>query len=132
MKPEDEREFARKVFSRLESGLDELGPEVTQRLQAVRLQALDRYRESPRAVAGLAWAGSGHGVLGGQDRFTAIRNMAIGTLLLLSAFWAFYHQQVIQPENELVESEIGVLTGELPINAYLDDQFQAWLEQSQQ
>jgi hypothetical protein len=130
MKPEFEREFARKVVGQLEDGLDQLGPDVEARLQAARRLALDHYRESPRPVLGLAWAG-GWGMLG-QERFAGVRNMTIGMLLLLSALGIVYHQQVVQPENELVDTEISLLTGELPINAYFDKEFDTWLKQSQQ
>ncbi len=48
-------------------------------------------------------------------------------------FWQETHQAALaaaQLTQELVEVDTQVLTGDLPIKAYLDEDFQTWLKQS--
>ena len=50
-------------------------------------------------------------------------------------YWQETHQAALaaaQLTQELVEVDTQVLTGDLPIKAYLDEDFQTWLKQSSQ
>ena len=97
-------------------------PEIAQRLQKAREQALERQRE-PNPV--LAWAGNvtGDGGWGG----IALR-ILLALALLVGAGSAIYNWQQKQRAAELEEIDAGLLTDDLPIDAYLDRGFQNWLK----
>ncbi len=127
--PEQEHELAQRIVRHLDRGTDQLEPDVRERLLAARKAALSQYREQP--VTGLAWAGQA------VARFTArgagIRSLvAVSTLAIVLAF-AVYWQQGRNGNgttNDLADIDTGLLTGELPLNAYLDKGFDSWLKRS--
>lgn len=128
--------FARKIAHTLDGGLS-LSPEVVARLRVARERALERL---PAPVAELALVGRGVAGLrpgGGSHRWLRI---LLPLLLLLAAAIGLrqWHesqqaaQLAAQQAAEIEEVDTGVLTGELPIKAYLDEEFQSWLKQSSQ
>ena len=56
--------------------------------------------------------------------------LALG-LLVLSLLGVTYWQLVTQ-SNDIAEIDVSLLTDDLPINAYLDNNFEAWLKRSSQ
>jgi len=50
---------------------------------------------------------------------------------VLSLLGVTYWQLVIQA-NDIAEIDVSLLTDDLPINAYLDNNFEAWLKRSSQ
>ena len=81
-------------------------------------------------MLGLAWAGDVAFRLGHSRHFNARNLLALG-LLLLSLIGVTYWQPVVQ-SNDFAEIDVSLLTGELPIDAYLDSDFEAWLKRSSQ
>ncbi len=126
----NEQELARKIVQRLDHGLGNIKQGTLYKLQSARLAALDRYREAPQPVLGLAWAGDVAFRLSHSRYFNARNMLALG-LLLLSLITVTYWQLVIQ-SNDFAEIDTSLLTSELPINAYLDSGFEAWLKRSSQ
>ena len=124
---ENERESALKVVHYLNRGLDEMRPDLRRHLQAARADALARRRE-PQPVPGLAWAGHA-GAFFRRGRFTLVHYIAVAALLATSATGVTYWQ-TINNSDEDTEVDVSLLTGELPINAYLDGGFEAWLKRS--
>jgi hypothetical protein len=53
------------------------------------------------------------------------------SLLLLSLIGVMYWQRAV-PNGDIAEIDASLLTGELPIDAYLDSGFEAWLKRSSQ
>lgn len=127
----NEQELAEKIVQHLDQGLGHIKQGTLYQLQSARKAALDRYREAPQPVFGLAWAGeiafrSSHG------RYLNSRNLLALGLLLLSLIGVTYWQLVVIQSNDIAEIDASLLTGDLPINAYLDSDFEAWLKRSSQ
>ena len=122
---ENEQELARKIVRHLERGLDEIRPDMWHRLQAVRLSVLARYHE-PQPTLGPVWAGH-IGRFFHRGRLTAAHYAFAATLLVISAVGITYWQTANDEETEV---DVSLLTGDVPINAYLDSDFEAWLKRS--
>ena len=127
----NEQELAGKIVQHLEHGLDRIKQGTLYQLQSARQAALDRYHEAPQPAFGLAWAGDAAFRLSHSRHFNARNLLALG-LLLLGLIGVSYWQVVIQQANDIAEIDASLLTGELPINAYLDSDFEAWLKRSSQ
>ena len=127
----NEQELAGKIVQHLEQGLGHLKQGTLYQLRSAREAALDRYREAPQPVFGLAWAGESAFRLGHSRYFTARYLLALGLLLLSLISIAYWQLITIQP-NDIAEIDANLLTGDLPINAYLDRDFEAWLKRSSQ
>ena len=124
----NEQELAGKIVQRLNAGLDHLKQGTLYQLQSARKAALDRYHEAPQPAFGLAWAGNIAFQISHSRHFNARKLLALG-LLLLSLIGVTYWQLVMQA-NDTAEIDASLLTGDLPIDAYLDSGFEAWLKRS--
>lgn len=121
-----EHELASRIIRHLDRGVEQMGPDTRARLVAARESALAHYREQPAAVAGLAWAGFARVTHG---RFSSARQLvAISALVLALVGIAFWQSSA--PVSELADIDTALLTGELPVNAYLDKGFDSWLKRS--
>jgi hypothetical protein len=119
----NEDELARRVIQRLDEGADRLGAGTRERLVAARRAALARYREAPA----LAWAGPIGPFV--QQHLFGTRVAAAVTALVIATAGVIYWQN-LGSNGDLADVEIGLLTDELPINAYLDKGFDSWLKRS--
>jgi hypothetical protein len=126
----NERELADKIVRRLSQGLDTIKQGTVYQLQAARQAALDHYREAPQPLFGLAWAGEAAFRIG-HSRHVNARSLAIAGLMALSVVAVAYWQLVVQA-NDIAEIDASLLTDELPIDAYLDKNFDVWLKRSSQ
>ncbi len=126
----NEQELARKIVQRLDRGLSEIKQGTLYQLQSARGAALQRYREVPESVAAFAWASNATLRFGGKWYFGA-RYLVAAAFLVLALVGVTYWQ-VIPPARDLAEIDASLLAGELPINAYLDSDFEAWLKRSSQ
>jgi len=124
---ESEHELARKVVQRLDDGLNRLDTSTRERLVAARRAALAHYREAPATVRGLAWAGPAGRFV--EHHLYGTRLAAVITALVIATAGAIYWQNLTS-NGDLADLEIGLLTDELPINAYLDKGFDSWLKRS--
>jgi hypothetical protein len=97
--------------------------EVAERLKQAREQALARQRAEPTPV--LAWAGNVVGDVGWGG--LALR-VLIPLAVLVASGAALYTWQQNQRAAELEEIDSLLLTDDLPIDAYLDRDFQNWLK----
>ena len=118
-----EREFAYKVRHHLNQGTDQFDRKTVDRLFAARQNAL-----AHQAVAGaqLSLAGAGHIVADlifpHARTLIAMIGLAIGVAGVST--WNEFEKAA---ENEEIDSAL--LADDLPINAYLDKGFQAWLSE---
>lgn len=125
----NESDLARKITRHLDIGLDLLKVETLARLQTSRRKALEAYNPKRRIFFGLAWAGqAGHD--GHPDGFQPFRSAwvlfaALIFGLLLATYWQNHPQMGDQSEIDAF-----LLAEDLPVNAYLDYGFEAWLEDS--
>jgi hypothetical protein len=124
--------LARKIRDALDAGL-KLRPEASARLAVARERALERLR-----VAGpeLALAGGrGPARLGGPSQLTRILlpvAFLVAAVIGLQRWQEHQHAAHVaaQQAAEIEETDTRLLTGDLPIKAYLDEDFQAWLKRS--
>lgn len=106
-----------------------LDGETLARLKAARERAIARQRiTAPRVV--LAWADNLSGSVGGSA--SVFSRFLLPAAMVIFGLVAIYTWQQSQTVQELVEIDSGVLTSELPIDAYLDRGFDAWLKRSSQ
>ena len=126
----NESELAGKIVSRLEYGLGTIKQGTAYQLQSARQAALERYRDAPEPLFGLAWAGDVAFRVTTSRYFNTRNVLALG-LLVLSLIGVTYWQVVLQ-SNDIADIDASLLTDDLPINAYLDSNFEAWLKRSSQ
>ena len=124
----NEREFAYKVKQHLDTQLD-LDPATLSRLKSAREQALARQRVAEPVFA-FAWADAAVGRLSGNPASVSIALAGAALILALVGVRYYYSQQTPTVE-EIEELDAAILTSDLPINAYLDKSFDAWLKRSQ-
>ena len=125
----NERDLARKVVRHLNRGLDDIKQGTRYQLRSARQAALNRHRKAPQPAFGLAWAGN-VASRRGHSRYFNARYIAAAALLVLSLIGVSYWQFV--QSNDIAEIDVSLLTGDLPIDAYLDNGFEAWLKRSLQ
>jgi len=125
-----EHELAGKIVSRLDYGLGTIKQGTAYQLQSARQAALEHYREAPEPLFGMAWAGDVAFRVSTSRYFNA-RNLLAAGLLVLTLIGVTYWQVVLQ-SNDIADIDAGLLTDDLPINAYLDSNFEAWLKRSSQ
>ena len=130
----NESELARIVKRALNNGLG-LSPEAAARLKVARERALERQRRPVGEVA-LAGAGRGGALIRSPSYFLT-RILLPAAFLVAAAIGLQQWQdaqraasQLAQRIAEIEEVDSGLLTGELPIKAYLDEDFQAWLKRT--
>jgi hypothetical protein len=123
-----DQELARKIVQHLDHGVAHLDPRICERLLAARKVALSHCREKPVPVLDLAWAGHAVARIRDHRNFGARHWVAVTTLVLALAGFAYW--QSLGPANELADIDVGLLTDELPLNAYLDKGFDSWLKRA--
>jgi len=114
--------FAHKIRHVLHEGTDKLDAKIAARLHMARTAALGHQRQP---VAMLSLAGIGHVT---ADFFRAsLAPTVLAFALVIGAAGALYVDDIMQAD-ETEEIDSALLSDELPINAYLDDGFQAWVD----
>jgi hypothetical protein len=128
----NEQHFGRRIKETLDQGL-QLPRAHEERLARARELALARQRvAAPMAV----FAGMDGLLRLGPSQIAArilFPLLALGTGIGSVAYYHQYQQaQLAQARQaaEIEEIDASLLTGELPIKAYLDEDFQAWLKRS--
>jgi len=122
----NESKFGLQIKQQLDQALD-LDPATLNRLKVARELALARQRTAEPAFA-LAWVEAVAGRLSGNPASASVA--LAGAALILALLGVQYWQQ--QPSvEEIADIDAAILTGDLPINAYLDNSFDTWLKRSQ-
>jgi hypothetical protein len=112
-----------KVSKALDEGIV-VTPAVAARLRAAREGALERQR--PERAPALGWADN---VVGGLGGFGGLSLRVLLPIVVAAAgLAAIYVAQRDQRAAELEEVDALLLSDELPIDAYLDRGFDAWLK----
>ena len=124
----NEYQSAQRIRQYLNRGLD-LDAGTLARLEAARTLALTRQRAESR-IPILAWAGNVAGGLGGPSSLflRALLPMAV----LVFGLIAVNQWRESQIAVEIEEIDTAMLTGDLPLDAYLDKGFDTWLKRSSQ
>ena len=132
----NELKFSRKIRDLLNEGLD-LGIEKNARLRAIREQVLARHRASAGARLPV-WSGRGSlALLGTPEEFLSQLVLPVAVMIVIAFGFGAWQKagtqraqflELQQHAKEVAEIDAGVLTSELPLDAYLDEGFVAWLE----
>jgi hypothetical protein len=135
----DDLNFAYKVRHALNEQLDDLPASTTDRLAQARKLALARKKahvDVPLTVrvtkAELASAGGLGGFLQQPFSWLGRMSVALPMLLLVAGLVGVYQYEEQQRIADLAELDAAVLSDELPLSAYLDHGFNAYLTQSEQ
>jgi hypothetical protein len=119
----NEPQFGNRIRHLLNQGAP-LDASILVKLRAAREAALAR--QKPESAQGVTWMGGILGRLGGL-RGLSLR-LIVPLLALAIGLAAVYSWEQRQRAAEVEELDALVLTGELPIDAYLDRGFEAWLK----
>ena len=122
-----EEEIGRKAAQLLDQGLDDIKQSTLSRLQSVRRAALENYQVADEVIS-VTHAGSAR-IHGGHHSRAGARKL-LSVLALLFAITGIIYWQTFQQSDENEDIDIMLLLDDLPVNAYLDDEFDAWLEGS--
>jgi hypothetical protein len=117
----NEKDFSERLRPWLEKSADGVGELQATRLRSARLRALDAYRE-PVSVFGHFTFGAGTLQ---TLKYSVIQQglLWLPLVLLLATLLA----KSLSPEVDIGELDAQLLTGELPIDAFLDKDFDEWL-----
>lgn len=122
--------FAYKVRHALNENLDNLPASTTQRLAAARNLALSKKKkDSPlRAfVSQNAFAGCIGGFFNEPFSWLGRMGLAVPVIVLVVGLVGIYQSEQQQRISETAEIDVMVLADELPLSAYLDHGFNAYL-----
>ena len=122
----NEQQITYRIKQLLNRGLD-LDADKLARLKAAREAALVRQRVGSR-VPLLAWADNVIGKSGGPSAL--IPRVLLPMAILILGLIAVNQWRDSQLAAEIEEIDTAVLTSDLPIDAYLDKGFDAWLKRS--
>lgn len=127
-----EEQFGRRVAWHLDRGLDQLDQGTLNALAAARHAALSGRPAYQRSSAP-AMAAAGPGTMSSGNRRTRVRWWIPASAVALAVAALVYVQSLNQhsmftPNHELGALDAGLLADDLPIDAYLDKGFDAWLE----
>ncbi|NHZ63453.1 DUF3619 family protein [Massilia genomosp. 1] len=127
----DDLNFAYKVRHALNDHLDALPAATTDRLAAARKAAMARKKpHAPVKLAQTQLAGN----IGALFSFSSLGRMsvAIPLMALVAGLAGIYQYEEQQRLEEIAELDAAVLSDELPLTAYLDQGFNAYLAQRAQ
>ena len=117
-------ELGVRIAKLLDEGAEDVSPEVRERLSAARRVAL-----SPRNVAEPALVPA---LAGGLSRLTEQSVLGVRYLIPMAALVlglsgvVYMHGGSVA--SEIADIDAGLLTDELPLDAYLDQGFDSWLK----
>ena len=125
-------ELGARIAGLLAEGADELPPESRERLRAARQKALARRAARERVPAWVpSWMLAGaNGLAGLTERSVwGVRYLIPVAALVLGLLGVVYmHTGTVA--TDIAEIDVGLLTDELPINAFLDQGLDSWLKRS--
>lgn len=125
----NEREFGRLLAGHLNRGLTQIDRGTLTRLAQGRERALQAWREPARA-AELSWAGIAGGSFRGRYGYL-LPMLLLTAALAFSFYWQSLPQDnFIEEVSEVAGIDMGLLSADLPIQAYLDEDEDAWLDES--
>lgn len=122
----EQEELARRIAKLLDESADQVGPAQRERLSAARRQALAGYRQPAARAWVPVWAAPWSQMT--DRRLTDVRYLLPVAALILGLLGIAYMHT--GPTSEIADIDAGLLTDELPINAYLDQGFDSWLKRS--
>ncbi|RJG11240.1 DUF3619 family protein [Massilia cavernae] len=125
----DDLNFAYKVRHALNEHLDHLPDATVDRLAQARKAAMARKKPhaAPLRVAQRAVAGNAASLF--SFEWLGRMGVAVPLMVMIAGLAGIYQYQEEQRIAELAELDAGVLSDELPLTAYLDQGFNAYVDQ---
>ena len=124
----DQEELGGRIATLLDEGTERLGTEARTRLIEARRLALVRHREATQPQQALVPALAGQIGRVTEQSVMGVRYLVPVAALVLGLIGVVYMHTGVP--SEIADIDVGLLTDELPINAYLDQGFDAWLKRS--
>ena len=129
--PSIQDRFGLKLAARLSQSTDSLPHDISERLRAARMQAVDKYKQVKTVTATAVQSNGGAATLGFGDEDSSLwrRVASIIPLLVLAA--GLVAIQMLDNDNtakELAEIDSALLTDDLPPAAYTDPGFAQFLK----
>lgn len=125
MKEQDE--LGARIARVLDEGADALSSEQRDRLSAARRLALSRLQPARAPAWVPAWAGAASRLT--EQSYLGVRYLIPFAALLLGLLGVVYvHTGTVS--SDIADIDAGLLTDELPINAFLDTTLDSWLKRS--
>ena len=118
----NEPQAGKKIAQILDQGLDNIRQGTLDRLQSARSASLENYRSADTIVN----VGCGASARNGHEWHLKSRRF-VSLVSLLFALMGIVYWQSLQQSDENEDIDIMLLIDDLPVNAYLDNEFEAWL-----
>ena len=122
-----EDELAGRIAKLLDEGSDGLTPAQRDRLIQARRLAVSRHQARAEPALVPAWAGPFSHFT--EQSVLGVRYLIPFAALLLGLMGVVYVNSSTVT-SEIADIDAGLLTDELPLNAYLDQGFDSWLKRS--
>lgn len=125
----EQDELGTRISRLLDEGARDIAPGSRERLATARRDALARHAELRVTSRGWvpAWAGSFSRLT--EQSILGVRYLVPLAALVLGLLGVVYvHTGTVS--SDVADIDMGLLTDELPINAYLDQNFDSWLKRS--
>ena len=125
-----ELNFAYRVRHALNESIDELPAATKDRLASARQMALSRKKkDAPLRVFAVQRAAAGQAGRFFHDQFSWLRRfgLAVPVLAVVIGLGSLYQLEVQQRISDTADIDAAVLADELPLDAYLDHGFNAFL-----
>ncbi|MDO8300211.1 DUF3619 family protein [Lacisediminimonas sp.] len=122
--------FAYRVRHALNEHLESMPAQTADRLAAARAVALQRKKpDAPQRqlVTNQTFAGRAGGVFGDRLSWLARMGAVLPMIVVAAGIFALYHSEYQQRISDVAEMDAMVLSDELPLKAYLDNGFNAYL-----
>jgi Protein of unknown function (DUF3619) len=128
-------EIARRIVTHLDQAAADIPAGVAYRLQQARLRALDGERaaaEAPELAHALAGGAGAARLPGPSGRRLALSDwrLWVGVALLAAAIFGWQQWRAWRELQAYEDLDAQILSSDLPIDAYLDRGFEAWLQQT--
>jgi hypothetical protein len=127
MNTPSDHELALKIARVLDQGVNELDSPLARKLLDARKEALAHYKEQHAPAWAPAWAGAAAARVSEPHRYN-FRMLAATVAFIAALVCALAWQSFTQGGSEIADVDAGLLTDDLPINAYLDRGFDSWLK----
>jgi hypothetical protein len=128
----NEQDFAKDVARLLNRGLTQMDDATVMRLNKARGRALEAYHE-PERVRGMSLAGAmpgGGGFSHGHDFHADLKRWFVPVSLAVIVMICLMYWFTVFQNSDIADIDVGLLSDDLPIEAYFDQDFLEWLEDS--
>lgn len=125
--PQQDHELAEKVAALLDQGAQQIDARTTAKLLDARKQALAHFNEQPQRSWAFSWATQSATSMAEPFNHN-LRAWFVLLALLTTLAGAIAWQSLSTQDTEIADIDEGLLTSELPINAYLDRSLDSWLK----